>query len=547
MALTEHADLVIIGSIYTFNKRLEVAEAIAVKGNRIIYVGGRSGVDRYIGLDTIVIDVGEKGVTPGLIDTHAHMAVWGLYRTRYIDLSYPGVDSIKKLIEVVREAAEKRKEGEWILGRGWNQAYYPEGRMPNRWDLDEATTKHPVVLWHTSGHMVVANSLALEIAGIKRGVESPPGGVIERDSEGEPTGILAEKPSIELVVKEIPRPTKREWIEAIRHTMREWVSEGITAVKDPTSHEYTRDILEAYRDIRKSGEQLVRIVALYWAQSLKELRDGESYISSTEDPWLRVPGIKIILDGAISTRTAWISGKYRGYPETSGLPILSLEEFREMVLEAMSKGYMISIHAIGDMAIEEVVGAYEEAYRRGWKRSILTIIHFMLPRDDHIERLRSLSGYAEVQSGFIYFLAEAYRKNLYIDIYNKILPIKKMIDSGLTVCNGSDAPVIPYPPRYGIYSAVTRLDMMGMELNRGEAISIEQAFSTYTYEASKCLGMEDIIGSIEVGKLADIVIWDRDPLKVKDPRELLEIKPLYTIVDGRIVYRSTNTQSPLQF
>jgi len=519
---------------------MDAAEAIAVRGNKIIYVGSRSGVERYINSKTTVIDAKERGVTPGLIDTHAHMAVWGLYRTKYIDLSYPGVDSIKRLVEVVRETARKKKEGEWILGRGWNQAFYPEGRMPNRWDLDEATTKHPVLLWHTSGHMAVVNSLALEIAGISRDTRNPPGGIIEKDSRGEPTGILAEKPAIEIVERKIPRHTQKEWIEAIRYAMREWVSEGITAVKDPTSHEYTREIIEAYKAIRMSGEQLVRVVALYWAQSLEELRRGESYISSSGDPWLRVPGIKIILDGAISTRTAWISGKYKGLPETSGLPTLDLGEFRGMIVEALSKGYMISVHAIGDMAIEEVIKAYEEALKRGEKRSILTVIHFMLPRQDHVERLRAVGGYAEIQGGFIYFLAEAYRKNLYVETYNKILPVKSMLDAGLTACSGSDAPVIPYPPRYGIYSLASRVDLLGVELNRGEAISIAQSFATYTSEASKCLGMENIIGSVEVGKLADIVIWDRDPLSVKDPKELLEIKPLYTIVDGKIVYRGAN-------
>ncbi|MEM4971141.1 MAG: amidohydrolase family protein [Sulfolobales archaeon] len=537
MAHKEYADLVILGKIYTFAKGAGVAEAMAVRGNKIIYVGSKSGVERYIDSRTTIIDAGWRGVTPGLIDTHAHMAVWGLYKTRYIDLSYPGVDSIKKLVNVVREAAEKKKEGEWILGRGWNQAFYPEGRMPTRWDLDEATTKHPVMLWHTSGHMVVVNSLALEIAGINRDTKSPPGGIIEKDSSGEPTGILAEKPAIEIVERKIPRPDHMEWVEAIRYAMREWVSEGVTAVKDPTSHEYTKEIIEAYRAIRRSGEQLIRVIALYWAQSLEELRRGEGYISGSEDPWLRVPGIKIILDGAISTRTAWISGKYKGLPESSGLPTLDLAEFREMILEALFKGYMISVHAIGDIAIEEVIKAYEDALKRGGRKSILTVIHFMLPREDHIGRLKAVGGYAEIQGGFIYFLAEAYRKNLYEDTYRKILPVRRMLDAGLVVCNGSDAPVIPYPPRYGIYSLVSRLDMLGIEVNKGEAISIAEAFATYTYEASKCLGMEDLIGSIEVGKLADIVIWDRDPLGVRDPRELLEIKPLYTIVDGKIVYR----------
>jgi len=540
MSRPQQADLVIVNAkVYTFNRSQDIAEAIAVRQQRIVYVGRSSEVGRYVGGGTVVIDAEGRAVTPGLIDTHAHMAVWGLYRTRYIDLSYPAVNSIKKMVEVVRKVAEEKREGEWILGRGWNQAHYPEGRMPTRWDLDEATDRHPVVLWHTSGHMVVVNSLALKISGIGRETESPPGGIVEKDERGEPTGVLAEKPAIDLVARKIPRPSHIEWVEAIKRAMREWVSEGITAVKDPTSSEHTGEILEAYRAIRRSGEQVVRVVALYWAQSLRELEGAGNYVEASTDPWLRIPGIKIILDGAISTKTAWISGYYRGSQGYSGLPILDLGEFEKMVLEAVSKGYMVSVHAIGDRAIEVVLKAYEDAVRISGRKPILTVIHFMLPTENHIERLKSLGGYAEVQGGFMYFLAEAYRKNLYGEAYKRILPIRSMIEKDLTVCNGSDAPVIPYPPRYGIYASVARKDMRGVSVNENEAIAIEQAFATYTSEASKCLGMEDLIGSLEPGKLADMVVWDRDTMAVNSAEELLEVKPIYTIVDGRIVYSSS--------
>ncbi len=541
----EHADLAIIGGrVYTFDARRSVAEAVVIKGGRIIYVGSVEGAKKYIGSGTEVIEAKALSITPGLIDTHAHLAMWGLYSTRYIDLSYPKVDSIKRLVEVVKEYADKRKKGEWILGRGWNHALYPEGRPPTRWDLDQATENHPVFLWHTSGHMAVANSVALELAGINERTRDPVGGVIERDERGVPTGVLAEKPAIDLVARIIPKPSMDEWVEAITYAMREWVSEGVTAVKDPTAYGYSGDIIRAYQEVRRRGAQILRIVALYWAQSMEELKEGYRLIEKTSDSWLRVPGIKVILDGALSTKTAWISRDYKGSPGNKGLPTLDINEFREMVLEASSRGYMVSVHAIGDIAIEETIAAYEQAVRKyGASGSRYTVIHFMLPREDHIERLRSIGGFAEIQSGFIYFLAEAYYKNLDEDMYNKILPVKSMIEKGLTVCNGSDAPVIPYPPRYGLYAAVSRLSFKGLEVNPREMIGIEQALATYTSEAAKCLGMEDLIGSIEPGKLADLVIWDRDLFSVKDPKELLEIKPLYTMIEGRIVYRKTSKQS----
>lgn len=532
-------DLVLLGRVYTFNRARERAEAIAVRGNRIVYVGDREGVTRFIGSRTRVIDAGDRGITPGLIDSHAHLAMWGLYRTRYIDLSYPAVDSIEKLVEVVREASRRREKGSWILGRGWNHALYPENRLPNRWDLDRASEEHPIVLWHTSGHMVVANSLALRIAGIDENTRDPEGGVIIRDENGSPTGILAEKPAIDLIAIRIPRPSIEDWVESIYRAMSEWISEGITAVKDPTASGYSGDIIEAYRILRRGGRMIIRVVALYWTQSLGELLRGSRLIEGSRDPWLRIPGIKIILDGALSTRTAWISRDYKGSPGVRGLPTLDLKEFREIVLEASSRGYMVSVHAIGDMAIEELIRAYEEAVKRfGRGSNIYTVIHYMLPDEGHIDRLRMIGGYAEIQSGFIYFLADAYYKNLEPDLYNRILPIRSMISKGLVVCNGSDAPVIQYPPRYGIYAAATRESSTGLIVNPGEAISIEEAFATYTSEASKCLGMEDLIGSIEPGKLADIVIWDRDPIMVGGARDILNMRPLYTIVDGKIVFPS---------
>ncbi len=539
MGAQVYADLVILGgSVYTFNARRSVAEAIAIKGGRIIYVGSIDEAKRYVRPGTEIIEAKGRSITPGLIDTHAHLAMWGLYSTRYIDLSYPKVDSIKKLVEVVREGASKRDKGEWILGRGWNHALYPEGRQPSRWDLDQATEAHPVFLWHTSGHMAVANSMALKLAGIDERTRDPVGGVIERDERGVPTGVLVEKPAIDLVARIIPKPSIDEWVEAITYAMKEWVSEGITAVKDPTVHGYSIDIIRAYQEVRRKGSQILRIVALYWAQSLEELRRGYDIVERSRDSWLRVPGIKIILDGALSTKTAWISRDYRDSPGNRGLPTLDIKEFREMVLEASARGYMVSVHAIGDIAIGETIAVYEEAVKRhGASGNIYTVIHFMLPEEDHIHRLRSLGGYAEIQSGFIYFLADAYYKNLDTDMYSRILPLRSMVERGLTICNGSDAPVIPYPPRYGIYAAVSRQSSRGLDINPGEGIDVEHVLATYTSEAAKCLGMEDLIGSIENGKLADLVVWDRDPMSIGDPKELLEMKPLYTIVEGKIVYR----------
>lgn len=531
-------NLVVINArVYTFNSRRMMAEAVVIEDGRIVYVGSSESARRAAGRGSDVVDARGKAVTPGLIDTHAHMAMWGIYSTLYLDLSYPLVDSIAKMIQVVSKKAAEIPEGEWIVGRGWNHSLYPEVRPPNRWDLDAAAPRNPVILWHASGHMVVVNSEALRISGIDERTQDPPGGVIQRNERGVPTGLLAEKPAIDLVARHLPRISRDQWERGIEHAMRVWASEGVTAVKDPTVSGASSEVIEAYAALWRRGLLSLRVSALYWAQSLEELSRGRGVLSIAGDPFFKVQGVKIILDGALSTRTAWISRDYRGAPGVRGLPTLDLSEFREMVVAAHDMGYQLSVHAIGDMAIEEVVRSYEISFSKtpGVRRRH-TVIHFMLPREDHVERLAKLGGAAEVQAGFLYFLAEAYRRNLDDEALHRLLPLRTMISKGLTVCNGSDSPVIPYPPRYGIYAAVARRSREGLLIGPSEAISVEQALATYTSEASKCIEMEDLVGVLEPGRLGDLVVWDRDPMSLESLSEILDMKPLHTIVEGRIVY-----------
>jgi len=538
-------DLVLLnGKIYTLDKENRVAEAVGVKDGRIVFVGSSREAEKLVGRETKVIDLKGKPVTPGLIDTHSHFALWGLYKAFYVDVSYPHVDSIARMIEVVREFASSKKEGEWIRGRGWNYIYYPEGRPPNRWDLDKATTEHPVVLWHVSGHMLVANSKALEIAGITRETQDPEGGRIDRDENGEPTGILREKEAMDLLVEKMPRFTVDDWMLAIKKATEEWVTEGITAVKDPTIDWATKDIVEAYKRLRERNELRIRVSCLYWVQSIKEFEEIAKKVNTVNDDVLKIPGIKIILDGAITSKTAWMTEDYKGERGNKGLPTLPLDEFYEIVKRSHSMGHQVCVHAIGDRAIEETIKAFEEAQREKPREDARhTIIHCMLPTDEHIERMRRIGLLAEVQTSFIYFLGDAYTGSLEETRLKKLLPVKKMINAGLVVANGADAPVTPFPPRYGIYGAVARKSVKGLDIYRGpECLTPLEAIATYTTHAAKCLFMEDKIGSIENGKYADMVVWEKDFTAINE-EEIVENKPVYTIINGEIIY-SKNPKQP---
>lgn len=537
------ADLVLInGKVVTVDPSFRIAEAIAVKGDRIVAVGSNEEIRKFVGGETEVLDLEGKMVLPGLIDSHIHMLGTGLSMFM-IDCRTPPRNSISDILDAVRKRAEKLRPGEWIEGRGWDQAKLAEHRFPTRWDLDKAAPENPVILTRTCGHIVVVNSRALEIAGIDRDTPQPIGGVIDKDETGEPTGILREAPAFNLVRRHIPPPTLERKVEAIEMASRALNEVGITGVIEPG---LSAEDMRAYQRALSEGRLSVRV-----SMMLRALEGGEPLEEGVrrirEFPlltgfgcnMLRFLGVKLLIDGGIGGRTALLREPYEGEPENYGVLTLPRESLQRLVDEANQQGMTVGVHCAGGRAMDIALEAFRETDR---KRSIrgrrYTLIHAYQPSRENIETCRSLEVVVASQPSFLYYLGDSYYENVGPKRAAELLPHRSWIDGGVTVAFGTDSPVTPYNPFVSLWASIARrTEIKHLELGRGEKVTREEAIRMYTWNGAYASFTEGLTGSIEPGKLADLIIIDRDILTCPED-ELRDVKVLRTILGGRTVYRA---------
>lgn len=526
-----YADLVVKnGKIMTMDSECRYAEALAVKNGEIIYVGDGVGVEDYIGGETRVVDADGGSVLPGFIDTHIHLIEYG-FSLDWIDLR--NVSSISRLKELVYERVENSKPGEWIIGRSWDQERFSEKRYPNRYDLDEVSPDNPVVLTRICGHVAVVNSRALEEIGVTRGTSVPPGGIIERDEEGEPNGILKEN-ALKLVYSSIPQPKKEDYIKAAKKAIEEANRHGLTMVYFVSA--YPEEV-EALQFLKEAGELKLRVRIYYeylFLDYLNKLRIRRGF----GDDFLRVNGVKIITDGSLGGRTAALREEYDDDPGNTGKFIVSKDRLMEIVDKANMGGLQLAIHAIGDRALENVLNVVEKVlgeYPVDDHRH--RIEHAAVAPPDLLSKMIKLKMVAAVQPRFI--ISDFWTiDRLGVKRAPWIYPFKTMIEKGIVIGGGSDAPVDPLDPIYGIYSAVTRGCYDNIELCRytsNEKLSVLEAIKLYTKYAAYLGFEEGKLGSIEVGKYADLVILSKDIMNVPEDK-IKDIRVKMTIVDGKIVY-----------
>jgi predicted amidohydrolase YtcJ len=527
-----------------------VTEAIAIAGGKIVELGKSETLRRLAGRSTRILDLRGRLVTPGLIDSHCHFAEAGIDAAFVLDLRYPKTKNVQNILELVGKKAKRSGRGKWIIGSGWNETLLEEKRYLTRWELDSVSPDNPVLLRHVTGHCIVVNSLALRLPGISKQTPDPPSGSIERDSAGEPTGVLKEFAAMNIVLKLVPQWTIGDWINGIRHATRLWVREGVTAVKESYSRDQYRSILAAYRSLMSSRKMKIRSYLLLIAETVKDLNDAierqHDFSTHTDDILLKLGGIKVIFDGSLVARTAWMYEEYcdaTGKTEIGnrGYPALREDEMTEIVTTSDANGFQIAVHAIGDRAIDVVLDAYEKALKTNPRPDHRhSIVHALIPKQDAVRRMSAMNLVVETQTSFLYFLADGYSRSIRADLLRRVIPIRTLLDAGITVGNGSDAPYGPYPPRYGLWAACTRRSYSGREgeefLGKGECISIREALRTYTIDAAKCLEMEDNIGSLERGKLADLVVWEKDILSIPID-EVREVRVVMTIIDGKVAFQ----------
>ena len=557
--------LLLHGHILTVDARDSVAQALAIRQGVIVRVGTDAEVLEFAGKTKGIrtIDLHGRTATPGLIDTHAHIADGGVAELYGVKLS--DTASISDVLDRVKAKVALVKPGEWVTGSGWDEGKFAEHRYVTAADLDTVAPDNPVWLMHTTGHYGVANSAALKLAGISAGTPDPAAGTIDRDSHGNPTGVLKEETAMEPVTRLIPPTTPEQMQKGILHIQEVLHSEGMTAVKDPDIYQLHWD---AYKALLDQGKLKERICVLWHAgktldsarKALEEINSVPRLPATLGNDRLLSCGAKIYMDGSGGARTGWVydpwlrNGKTAdlasdGKPNT-GYPQLDPQVYREMVRLFHQNGVPVGTHAVGDRAMDWVVDTYalveQEQPHNGLRHSI---IHANLPTPHALEVMSGLqkkydAGYPEMQPEFLWWIGDIYAPNYGPERDARLEPFKTLLSRGILWSGGSDYFVTPVAARYGLWAAMTRETLRGSHgpnpFGTAEDIDIHTALRSYTDWGSRQMFLEKKIGTLEVGKKADIAIWDRDLYSVSAD-QIKDMKCLMTLLDGDVVYSAPDS------
>ncbi len=520
----EPADLVLHnGKIVTADEAFSIQEAVVMKDGKIVAVGGNDLLDSYEAAR--VVDLQGKMAMPGFNDTHIH--VRGQAR-RAVDLTQ--AQSLTEIFGAVTSKTQELGKGEWVTGYGWSEDQLEEKRRPLRWDLDEAAPDNPVILTRAGGHSSVANSMALELAGVTRSTPDPEGGVIEKDEKGELNGIIRERAGI--VSRLVPEATPEELRDSFTQALRNLLSLGITSIIQagvpPENYAEWEQVYSQH------GEELPRAAVQI---RFREPADIASFGKKTGDgsERLRVGAVKITVDGGFTGPAAYTLEPYKDQGDYRGKLNYTEEELRAIIKAGHGAGWQLGFHAIGDAAIVLTVDAFAEALDalpRDDHRHFLN--HFtIMPPEETMKKMAAYDILIAQQPNFTYTLEGRYAANLDGDRLKRNNPLRTPMDHGIFVALGSD--ILPIGPMVGLYASVTRKGMSGEVYGPEEKITMEEAITGYTAKAAYITHEEDIKGSLEPGKLADIIVLSDDLLTI-DPEKILDVEVLMTIVDGKVVY-----------
>jgi predicted amidohydrolase YtcJ len=532
--MNDHADYVFLnGQVITADSHDRVVEAIGVKGNRICYAGDSLTARTTIDRRTTVIDLNGRSLLPGFIDAHCHAGAFGIAQTR-IQCGPEFVSSIQDLKQAVARKAQEAPKGGIIIGRGYIEQALEEKRHPNKWDLDEAAPEHQVIIVRTCGHLAAANSLALKTAGIMAGSPDPPGGRIDRNSKGEPTGILMDEAASKLMMRFQPRA--EEYDGGNKEMNRKFLSFGITSVHDASGR--TPIEIQAFQRSIREGNLGLRVY--FMVQSTGDaVKLGDVFLQSGlmtgfGDERLKIGPYKIMLDGAGSSGTAAMRKPISANAQDYGILYYDQPTLLAKIKTASQSGYQIAVHAIGDRAIDMVLEAYEKVFTRN-SNNRPRIEHCGFLDERMIARMRNLGIVAVLGQPFLYELGDAYISVYGPEKLKGIYPLYDLLSADVKVALSSDSPVISPNPMHGLYFAVAGRTASGRQFPHHKPVGILQAIKAYTIGGAYASFEEKFKGSIEIGKLADIVVLSRS-LKDALPEEILETKVDLTMVNGSILY-----------
>lgn len=540
----EPADTIIFGgNIYTVDENNPSVEAVAVRGDRIVFVGDMSDAEKFKGEATEMLDLEGRTMTPGWIEGHGHF--FGMGQSK-LNLDLSQVKNYDEMIAMVKEAAENAAPGTWILGRGWHQSKWdkePEevvNGFQTHNKMSEVTPNNPVWLTHASGHAAFGNAKAMEIAGVTRETANPDGGEIIKNELGNPTGIFNER-AMGLVSRNVPYNNEGDDKRAMALAIQECLANGITTFHDAGSGRGSIELMKHFLD---SGEMKVRLYVMLTGRDRDLLQ--EYYAKGPEiglgNNHLTVRSIKLNTDGALGSRGAWLLRPYTDRPETAGLETQPMDYVLQVAKEGLEHGFQVCAHAIGDRANQEVLNRFEQAFKENPNRANdhrYRMEHAQHLAASDIPRFGELGVIASMQavhmsSDRLWAITRLGEERIKEGAY----VWRKLFDTGAVIMNGTDVPVEPINPIASFYASVTRQTLDGTPpggFEPDQKMTREEGLHSYTLACAYGGFEEDIKGSIEVGKLADFTILSQNIMTVPD-NEILNTKVDMTIVGGKLLY-----------
>lgn len=531
------------GNIYTLEKGMEKAEAAAVKGGIIERVGDNEAVLALRTEDTQLVDLKGRTALPAFTDSHMHLLSYG-YSLEKVDLA--SARCMGDLVTLGREFLKKHPHLAWLQGRGWNTDGWEDTRFPNRRDLDRITTDIPMFYTRTCGHIICVNSKALEVMGVDRGTPQIPGGRFDLDEDGEPLGIFREA-ARDLVYDALPELNVEDIKRMLSNGMRDLLRFGITAVQTDDfealpAGQYDK-VLDAYSQLESEGRLSVRVFeqCLLASQELLERFISEGHRTGEGSAMFRIGPLKLMADGSLGGRTAYLDRPYADDPSTCGIPVFTQEALDMLISTAHKNGIMSAVHCIGSGAAKMVMRSFEKAQLAHPRADMRhAIVHCQISDRKILEDFRDLNILGHIQPAFIdsdMLIAEArVGKELASTSYNW----RTLLDMGVHLAGGSDSPVIDFNVMHGVYCAVTGQRLCGGPEGGwmpDQRLSVREAVELYTKGGAYASYDEGVRGSIRNGKYADIAVLDRDIFKVPE-EEIKDIKVLMTVLNGKTVFEA---------
>ncbi len=531
-----YADTVLTnGNVVTMDAAGTKVEAVAVKDGLIVQVGSNGEIRALVGPNTQEIDLLRRTVTPGLIDAHNHLSVIGLYGTAYIDIQPPGVQTIEQVQDKIAEGCANAAPGEWVIAAGF--IAFEGGRLPNKHDLDPVSPNNPVMLVNQGGHLGAVNSYALEMVGVNANTPNPPFGAFDREADGTPSGILINHSAMDVFRRLWPPDILSPEIlhAAAINPQAHFASVGVTSFQDVNARGLPR--MEAYFDAARAGEMTIRAYVLNTIEYFQELDGRPEAIEGMryDDAYMRFAGFKFLVDGAGAA--AFTHEPHNGV--MWNVSTWNPDELNEAVRTLHEAGYQMAFHVVGDAAVDMVLDAVEGAMNTAPRPDPRhRLEHAVFNTDAALQRTKDLGMVVSTQPHFVRLLGDYFKEIMGDERAARMIPTRTWLDLGVPLALGSDAPTTPWwDPQSTLFASIARLTASNEFLSPEQALTIEEAMYAHTMGGAYAAFEENEKGSLEAGKMADLIVWADDPYRAR-LRDILTLTIDLTMVGGEVVYQA---------